>query len=105
MLNWIEVAAETDLFEGAGIAVSVAGNEIALFSVQGQTFALSNICSHGSGRLCEGYFEGWEVECPLHQGRFDVRTGQATCLPAIESVKTWPVKLESGRIWLQLEPS
>jgi len=103
MNHWIDVAAEADLFEGAGIAVQAPGHEVALFSIDGEVFATDNICSHGHAKLCDGYVEGHEVECPIHQGRFDVRTGAATCAPATESVKSWPVKIEGGRVYLQFE--
>jgi naphthalene 1,2-dioxygenase system ferredoxin subunit len=102
MTQWIDVAAEADLFEGAGIAIQPQGLDVALFSIDGEVFATDNICSHGSARLCDGYVEGYEVECPFHQGRFDVRTGAPTCAPATEPVKSWPVKIEGGRVFLQL---
>ena len=102
MTQWIDVAAQADLFEGAGIAIQSQGLDVALFSIDGEVFATDNICSHGSARLCDGYVEGYEVECPFHQGRFDVRTGAPTCAPATEHVKSWPVKIEGGRVYLQL---
>ena len=103
MSPWIDVAAEADLFEGAGIAVQAQSYDVALFSIDGEVFATDNICSHGHAKLCDGYIEGHEVECPFHQGRFDVRTGAATCAPATEPVKSWPVKVEGGRVYLQFE--
>ena len=103
MSNWTDVAAEADLFEGAGIAVTPCGHDIALFSVDGQVFATNNQCTHGPAKLCDGYIEGLEIECPFHQGRFDLRTGQATLEPARQPVKVWPVKLEGGRVFLDLE--
>ena len=102
MTSWTDVAAEADLFEGAGIGVQTASHDVALFSIDGEVFATDNICSHGHAKLCDGYLEGHEVECPFHQGRFDVRTGAATCAPATEPVKSWPVKIEGGRVYLQL---
>jgi naphthalene 1,2-dioxygenase system ferredoxin subunit len=100
--SWTDVAAETDLFDGAAIAVALNGRDIALYSLDGAVYATDNLCTHGNARLCEGYLEGFEIECPFHQGRFDIRTGQATCAPAIEPVKTWPVKIEAGRVYLDL---
>ncbi len=102
MNPWIDVAAEADLFEGSGIAVQAQSYDVALFSIDGEVFATDNICSHGHAKLCDGYVERHEVECPFHQGRFDVRTGAATCAPATEPVKSWPVKIEGGRVYLQL---
>ncbi len=102
MSNWIDVAAEDDLFEGAGIAVTPAGHDIALFKIEQGVFAINNLCTHGNARLCDGFVEGHQVECPFHQALFDLRDGTVTCGPATEPVKSWPVKIENGRVWLGL---
>ncbi len=60
----------------------LGGREIALYSVGGELFAADNQCSHGNARLCEGFLLDHRIECPLHQGRFDVRNGAPTCEPA-----------------------
>jgi naphthalene 1,2-dioxygenase system ferredoxin subunit len=105
MSNWHDVAAQADLFEDAGIAVTVDGHEVALFSVAGQVHAIDNACSHGPAKLCEGWLVGEEIECPLHQGRFSLHTGEATFGPACESVKVWPVRIENGRVWVSVDQS
>jgi len=102
MNNWIDVAAQADLFDGAGVAVNADGRDIALFSVEGEVFAIDNLCSHGDARLCEGFVEGHQVECPYHQAMFNLRDGTVSCGPATEPVKSWPVKIEGGRVLLQL---
>ncbi|HET9976495.1 MAG TPA: non-heme iron oxygenase ferredoxin subunit [Burkholderiaceae bacterium] len=99
---WTDVAAVDDLFDGASIAVVAAGREIALHSVDGVPFATDNLCTHGAGRLCDGFLEGHEIECPLHQGRFDVRSGAATCPPATEAIRSYPVRIEAGRVFVAL---
>ncbi len=101
--HWTDVAALTDLFDGAGIAVTPAGRDIALYSVDGAVYATDNLCTHGNARLCDGFIEGMEIECPFHQGRFDLRTGQPTCAPAAEPLKTWPVKIDGDRVYLALD--
>jgi naphthalene 1,2-dioxygenase system ferredoxin subunit len=102
MSNWTDVAAEADLFDGAGIPVAPGGRDIALFSVNGEVFATSNLCTHGNASLCDGFIEGHEIECPFHQGRFDLRTGAATFSPCTEPIQVWPVKVENGRVFLDL---
>ena len=102
MSNWTDVAAEADLFEGAGIPVAPGGRDIALFSVDGEVFATDNLCTHGNARLCDGFVEGHEIECPFHQGRFDLRSGAPTFAPCTEAIRTWPVKIEAGRVLLDL---
>ncbi|MGB3070534.1 MAG: non-heme iron oxygenase ferredoxin subunit [Ottowia sp.] len=103
MSHWIEVAAEGDLFEGAAIAVAPQGLDIAVYKTEGgEVFATDNTCSHGQARLCDGYMEDYEIECPYHQGRFDIRTGEATLPPCVAPVKSYPVKLEDGKVWLEI---
>jgi naphthalene 1,2-dioxygenase system ferredoxin subunit len=101
--HWIDAAAHDEVPPDDVIAVTAAGREIALYGVDGAVFATDNICTHGHARLCEGFLEGHEIECPLHQGRFDVRTGVATCAPATEGIRSYPVKIEAGRVWLAID--
>jgi naphthalene 1,2-dioxygenase system ferredoxin subunit len=102
MSNWIDVAAEADLFEGAGIAVAPEGEYIAVFKLEDGVYAINNLCSHGNAKLCDGFVEGHNVECPFHQALFDVRDGSVSCGPATEPAKSWPVKIEEGRVYLDL---
>jgi naphthalene 1,2-dioxygenase system ferredoxin subunit len=83
-------------------AVEVAGRDIALYTVEGNVYATDNLCTHGNARLCEGFMEGHEIECPFHQGRFDVRDGKPTCAPVTEALRTYPVKIEGGRVFLEI---
>ena len=101
--QWIDAAAMEDLWDGAGIGVTVQGREVALFRIGDAVFATDAFCTHGQARLCEGFIEGGEVECPLHQGRFDLHSGAATCAPATEAVKTFPVRIEGGRVFVSID--
>jgi naphthalene 1,2-dioxygenase ferredoxin component len=100
---WIDAAAEAELWDDAGVSVVVAGRDIGLFRVGGAVYAIDNQCTHGNARLCDGFVDGLEIECPLHQGRFDLVTGQATCGPAADAVRSYPVRIEGGRVHLQLD--
>lgn len=101
--QWIDAAGMDEVPEDDVIGIMVAGRDIAMYNAGGEVFATDNICTHGHARLCEGFLEGHEIECPLHQGRFDVRTGQPTCAPVTEAIKSYPVKIEGGRVWLALD--
>jgi naphthalene 1,2-dioxygenase system ferredoxin subunit len=101
--HWIDAAAQDDLWDDSGTSVVLNGLEIALFRVGDAAYATDNLCSHGQARLCDGFVEGHEIECPLHQGRFDLRTGQASAEPAVEAIKTYPVRIEGGRVYVWLE--
>jgi naphthalene 1,2-dioxygenase system ferredoxin subunit len=101
-MNWTDLCSDGALEEGGAIAVAVGAREIALFRVDGHVYATDNQCTHEEARLCDGFLLDHEIECPLHQARFDVRDGRATCEPAVEPLRTWPVRIESGRIWVDL---
>ena len=100
--NWIDAAAIDDVFEDNIVAIVVAGKEIALYGIEGQVYATDNLCTHGAGRLSEGFLEGREIECPLHQGRFDVCTGKAMCAPLTQNIRIYPTRIENNRIYLNL---
>ncbi|RZL95586.1 MAG: non-heme iron oxygenase ferredoxin subunit [Variovorax sp.] len=103
VLNWTDAAPVDDVPADDVIGMVVSGKDLALYSVEGEIFATDNICTHGHARLCEGFLEGHEIECPLHQGKFDVRNGKPTCAPVTEAIRSYPVKIEGGRVWLALD--
>jgi naphthalene 1,2-dioxygenase system ferredoxin subunit len=100
--NWTDVSAFDEVPEEDVLGVETAGKDVALYNVDGQVYATDNICTHGHARLCDGFLEGFEIECPLHQGKFDIRDGRPTCQPVTEAVRTYPVKIENGRVFVDL---
>jgi len=101
--NWVDALAVDELPADDVVGVSVAGRDIALYTVGEVVYATDNICTHGQARLCDGFLDGHEIECPLHQGRFDVRDGRAQCEPVTEALRSYPVKVEGQRVYLQLD--
>ena len=100
--HWIDATDEAGVPEDDVIGRVVGGRDIALYKVEGSVFATDNLCTHGHARLCEGFLDGHEIECPLHQGKFDVRSGHATCAPVTENLQSHPVRIEGGRVFVQL---
>ena len=100
--NWIELAAVDAIPEDDVIGIDAGGKSFALYLVDGEVYATDNICTHGNARLCDGFLEGHEIECPLHQGKFDIRNGKAMCAPLTEDVKTYPVKIEGTRVYVEI---
>ena len=100
--EWTDAAAVDDVPEDDVVGLMVGGRDLAFYSAGGQIYATDNLCTHGHARLCDGFLEGHEIECPLHQGRFDVRTGQPTCAPVTEAIRSYPVKIEGGRVFLAI---
>ena len=101
--HWIDAAARDEVPEGDVIGINIVGKEIALYEVAGEIYATDNTCTHGAARMSDGFLEGREIECPLHQGRFDVCTGKALCTPLTQDIKTYPVKIENMRVMLKLD--
>lgn len=90
---WEVIADIDDVPEGQVIQWMIGDEEVALYRVGQEVYATDNWCTHAEARLSNGCIKGFEVECPLHGGKFDVRTGKALCEPVSEDVKTFPVRL------------
>jgi nitrite reductase/ring-hydroxylating ferredoxin subunit len=102
MAEWIDVAGEDELADGEMMAAVARGVPVVLFRVDGAFSALHDLCSHGQARLSDGFVEGGCVECPLHQGLFDVRTGAPKSPPATEPVRAFPVRVSQGRVEIEV---
>jgi naphthalene 1,2-dioxygenase system ferredoxin subunit len=100
--GWAKAAERSALAEGEVIGVVIAGHEIALYDIEGQVFATDDICTHAYAKLSDGWFDRGEIECPLHAGRFDARTGKATAPPCVDDIKTYPARVVGGEIQVKL---
>jgi len=102
-MPWIHIANSDQLQDGDVIAVSIDKQNVALYQDGDSYFATDNVCTHQFALLSDGYFEDGCIECPLHQARFDVRTGKALCAPATTDLRTFPTKREGIKIFLHVE--
>jgi len=96
--EYTKVAQTGEVPPGSMKQVEVGGNLVALINVDGEFYAIGGECTHAGGLLSEGYLEGHKVECPLHGGIFNVRTGDAESPPPDENVPVYQVKVEGGDI-------
>jgi 3-phenylpropionate/trans-cinnamate dioxygenase ferredoxin subunit len=101
-LEYVTVAAESELSPGERIILEIDGEAIAVFNIGGMYFAISDVCSHDDGPVAEGEVRGHEIECPRHGARFDVRTGQALSLPAVVDIPAYPVRVQEGQVQIGL---
>ena len=102
-MDWIRIAATGQLQDDEALAVAVGEIRIALYRSEGEYFATENVCTHAFALLSDGFLEDGCIECPLHQARFDIRTGKALCAPATQDVRTYPVKVDGEDILVGLE--
>ncbi len=101
--KWLDAGDEADVPDDDVIGVQLGNHDIALYRVEGTIFATDNTCTHGQARLSDGLLSGHEIECPLHQGKFDIRNGKPTCAPATASLRCYAVRIANGRVLLHLE--
>jgi len=99
MNDWVCVCATSELLPGEYRSVYDGDTPIAVFNIDGEFYAIEDVCTHDGGELAGGIVEGHEVECPRHGARFDVRTGEALCAPAYEPTAKFPVKVEGGVVY------
>ena len=101
-MAWVRVASSEAVQEDGVLGVEVGDIALALYRVDGQLFATAGICTHAFAFMADGYVEEGTIECPVHQGRFDIRTGKALCAPLTENLKTYPVREEAGSVFVDL---
>ena len=99
--KWVQVAKLDDVPEDSTFVVSVAGDPVCLYNLGGTIYATHDICTHAHASLAEGFIDGENIECPLHQGLFHIPTGKAVGPPVEEDLRVYPVKIEGDQIFVQ----
>lgn len=104
--HWMAAMDQVDLPENSMAAVTIGDHEIALYHLAGGDIcATSNICTHGQAYLTDGWLtEDGLVECPLHAGCFDVRSGAGQGMPIDQDLRTYPVRCVNGRLMIRISP-
>lgn len=98
MADWMNVACAEELPSGSCRTIDLDGTQVAVFNVEGEFFAIENVCTHDGGVLTGGEVKGDEIICPRHGAHFSIRTGAALSPPAYEPVATFPVRVEQGMV-------
>jgi 3-phenylpropionate/trans-cinnamate dioxygenase ferredoxin subunit len=97
-LDLLEIAPADQLPEGERLYIEAGGKQIVIFNLAGKLFAIGDVCTHDNGPVGDGEIEENEIICPRHGGRFDIRSGQATSLPAVVDIPAYPVRVVKGMI-------
>ena len=98
MNEWITVVRVEGLAPGERRVVGVDDTQIVVFNLDGQYYAIEDVCTHDGGQLTGGTVEGDHIVCPRHGARFCLRTGAALSAPAYEPINTFPVRIENGMV-------
>jgi 3-phenylpropionate/trans-cinnamate dioxygenase ferredoxin component len=103
-MSYRQLCSVDELDEGVAVAVPLGdGTRLALLRQRAEVFAFSDCCTHEEASLSEGFVDGYVVECPKHGASFDVRTGKVLALPATHDLRTFPVRITEGQVWVQVD--
>ena len=102
MTDFQPVCRVSDIADPGQQIFEIEGRFVAVFHVEGNFYALDDCCTHDGGPLGEGELEGFEVICPRHGARFDIRNGEALTMPAVSNTSSHQVKIEGGAVLVKL---
>lgn len=98
------IARTQDVEVGYALQVPIDGREpVAVVRLDEGFFVIDDTCTHGAASMSEGDVVGCEIECPFHNGRFDVRTGVPTAFPCVKALMIYPVKVEGDEVYAALD--
>lgn len=95
---WGDLIARDALEDGWVTRVPYGARLLAVYDTPSGIYVSAALCNHGGADLCDGYFDGHVIECPLHQGAFDVRNGKAVGAPAVRAMLTYQTRVEGGMV-------
>jgi 3-phenylpropionate/trans-cinnamate dioxygenase ferredoxin subunit len=97
-IEFIAVGTVEELKGGERLFIEIDGKSIVILNIEGDYYAIADVCSHDDGPVGEGNIEGYEIICPRHGARFDIRTGRVLALPAFVDIPAYPVRLRGDQI-------
>jgi len=103
MANWIDACATDEIDEEDVMRFDHAGRTFAIYhSPDGEFFCTDGLCTHENVHLAGGLVMDYVIECPKHNGQFDYRTGEAKRAPVCVNLRTYPVRVDGGRVMVDL---
>ena len=102
--QWVKVAAVGDIPDGGTLAVEAGRELVCLYNLDGRLYATDDVCTHEEASLADGFVEGDCIECPLHQARFHIPTGEVRAPPATMNLRVFPVRVEGEDVLVNVTP-
>jgi 3-phenylpropionate/trans-cinnamate dioxygenase ferredoxin subunit len=93
---------QEELQNGERVFIEVERHSVVIFNIAGEYFAIADVCSHDDGPLGDGELDGLTIICPRHGAQFDIRSGKALTLPAVQDIPAYPVRIQNGMIQIGL---
>lgn len=104
MGEFVTVAKTSEIAPGTVKVVRVDGVPIGVANVDGEFYAFADVCTHDDGPVAEGELDGYQIECPRHGARFDIRTGAVKLLPAVVPIPVYPLQVVGDEIQVSSVP-
>lgn len=104
-VEFIRVGSVEELKEGGRLFIEIDDKSIVVLNIAGRYYAIEDVCSHDDGPVGEGNVEGFEIICPRHGARFDIRTGKVLALPAFVDIPAYPVRVVEDQIEIGIPAS
>ncbi|MCH2131857.1 MAG: non-heme iron oxygenase ferredoxin subunit [Pirellulaceae bacterium] len=102
MNDFTKIATNSEIPEGGKLYVELDERLVVIFRAGGDLYCLDDVCTHDGGPLGEGQLSGYEIACPRHGAKFDMRTGQALTMPATEATAVHEIKAEGDDVLVRL---
>jgi nitrite reductase/ring-hydroxylating ferredoxin subunit len=103
MSELVKVCPASEVAAGSAKSFEVGSNVIAVYNVGGTFYATDNECTHGAASLADGILEDEIIECTLHFGAFNVKTGEAVQAPCFTALRTYKVVVQDGQVMVDLD--
>jgi 3-phenylpropionate/trans-cinnamate dioxygenase ferredoxin subunit len=97
-LEFIPIGSVEELEQGERLFIEIDGKPIVILNINGEYYAIGDVCSHDDGPVGEGNVEGYEIICPRHGAHFDIRTGRVLALPAFVDIPAYPIRVVDRQI-------
>lgn len=101
-MTWQKIALLSGIPDDAALETGTPARPLALYKVEGRVYCTGNLCTHAEAFLSDGYLDGYEIECPLHGARFDIRDGRVLCQPAGKDIPSHPVRIDGDDVYVDL---
>jgi len=104
MSSWIAVGPASGIASGDYASIEIDGTFVAVYNIDGEFFAIDDVCTHDGGGLAGGQIDDHQVICPRHGARFCLRTGRALTPPAYEAVRSYATRINGGIVEVAQAP-
>ncbi len=101
-VEWHAVAKLSELEDEEPEHSRIGDTLVCVVKLEDDIYAINDVCTHEFALLSEGFVDDGEIECPLHQARFNLKSGKCTALPAEQDVASYPVKVEGDQVYVGL---